>query len=308
MSSSTTSTTTSTTVVHSASGATANVNNYGATVTSYVTKDGRECLFVSRDAILDGSKAVRGGVPLVFPHFGPAPPANQGMPQHGFLRNNVWQIDESSTYDNDESAGISLTLKLKDVESSRGDAGESAWSKDSTKFDCTCVYKIQVFPTKLTTTLEIKNTGTTEFPFQTLLHTYYMVEEHQAMDGTQCYVKGLEGYSVDDKITGEKYTQKATAVTIDNVNVDRVYTPPAGGANDVVNVTIGVGASKMMRLSATGLAEGTSVPVSCVVWNPYKEKAAQMGDFGDDQVNILMRLSVPTLDEMMAATHEFGDM
>jgi len=40
---------------------------YGATVTSWKSANGKENLFLSSKAHLDGSKAVRGGIPLVFP-------------------------------------------------------------------------------------------------------------------------------------------------------------------------------------------------------------------------------------------------
>ena len=51
-------------VVHTKSGAKAEVYAYGATITSFVTSTGRELLFLSKDAKLDGSKAIRGGIPL----------------------------------------------------------------------------------------------------------------------------------------------------------------------------------------------------------------------------------------------------
>ena len=40
---------------------------YGATVISWKSANGKENLFLSSKANLDGSKAVRGGIPLVFP-------------------------------------------------------------------------------------------------------------------------------------------------------------------------------------------------------------------------------------------------
>lgn len=40
---------------------------YGATVISWKSASGKENLFLSSKSHLDGSKAVRGGVPLVFP-------------------------------------------------------------------------------------------------------------------------------------------------------------------------------------------------------------------------------------------------
>ena len=39
-------------------------------------------LFVSKRSVFDGKKAIRGGVPFVFPIFGPS----TVMPQHGFAR------------------------------------------------------------------------------------------------------------------------------------------------------------------------------------------------------------------------------
>ncbi|KAI8918131.1 galactose mutarotase-like domain-containing protein [Entophlyctis helioformis] len=60
---------------------------WGATVTSWRYK-GVERLFLSSKAILDGTKAIRGGIPLVFPQFGASPGAP--LPQHGFARVSRW--------------------------------------------------------------------------------------------------------------------------------------------------------------------------------------------------------------------------
>ena len=49
------------------SGESVEVLLYGATVISWKSKNGKENLFLSSKAHLDGSKAVRGGIPLVFP-------------------------------------------------------------------------------------------------------------------------------------------------------------------------------------------------------------------------------------------------
>ena len=175
------------TITHSASGASCQVHDFGACLLSYKTggADGRECIFLSRDAKLDGSKAVRGGIPLVFPQFGQP---DKSMPQHGFLRTNFWKADDASVYDDSEGAGITYKLDLKDVKNSRG----GAWG-DDTEYDCSFSYDVKIDEKTITTTLKIKNTGTKAFPFQTLLHTYYFVDGNAALDGTKCNVKGLEG-------------------------------------------------------------------------------------------------------------------
>jgi D-hexose-6-phosphate mutarotase len=73
-----------TTITHTASGASCQIHAVGATVTSYKSANGREHIFVSKDAIFDGSKAIRGGIPICFPIFGPPAKKESTMPQHGF--------------------------------------------------------------------------------------------------------------------------------------------------------------------------------------------------------------------------------
>ena len=58
---------------------------YGATVVSWKSANGKENLFLSSKAHLDGSKAVRGGIPLVFPVSHPPPPLGLRR-HHSFLR------------------------------------------------------------------------------------------------------------------------------------------------------------------------------------------------------------------------------
>jgi glucose-6-phosphate 1-epimerase len=68
-----------------------------------------ERLFVSSKAILDGSKAVRGGIPVVFPCFGPPEhPDHSKLPQHGFARNELWAFD-SVVMDNDARVSVRLS-------------------------------------------------------------------------------------------------------------------------------------------------------------------------------------------------------
>ena len=56
-----------------ASGATASITEFGATLVSYKAASGREVLFVSGEALFNGKKAIRGGVPLVYPQVSARP-------------------------------------------------------------------------------------------------------------------------------------------------------------------------------------------------------------------------------------------
>jgi glucose-6-phosphate 1-epimerase len=49
------------------SGESVTVHLYGATVTSWKASSGLEQLWLSEAAVLDGSKPIRGGIPVVFP-------------------------------------------------------------------------------------------------------------------------------------------------------------------------------------------------------------------------------------------------
>jgi len=68
------------------------VNLHGATLQSWI-HDGTEMIFVSKNAVFDNKKAVRGGIPVVFPCFGPW---DLG-PQHGFARISKWQLASGPT-------------------------------------------------------------------------------------------------------------------------------------------------------------------------------------------------------------------
>jgi glucose-6-phosphate 1-epimerase len=78
---------------------------FGATLTSWCNNDGRENIFVSSLALFNGVKAIRGGIPIVFPQFGQP---LKTMAQHGFARNSLWSV-QSQTYD-DTSATTVLCL------------------------------------------------------------------------------------------------------------------------------------------------------------------------------------------------------
>ena len=141
------------------------VYKYGATVTRFKTACGREVIWVSEKAKLDGSKAIRGGIPIVFPQFGRP---DERMPQHGFVRNAKWTLLEGNSVNQEsaEHAEIMCTLGI-----GHESATHEAWPHP---------YKLELavklLPSKLVTSLTVTNLGAAAFEFQTLLHTYYAVD------------------------------------------------------------------------------------------------------------------------------------
>src|SRR6056300_2065293 len=191
-----------TTLTHPASGASCKIHAFGATVLSFVSSDGRENLFVSKQAITDGSKAIRGGIPLVFPVFGPS---GNSMPQHGFARCNYWKVN--NTIESDHAVGVEFVLELKDASAGRGTDDTSPWFPHKCELDgtdCRLVYDVRLESGhELITTLKVFNTGKSSFNFQALFHTYYKVDDGAALDNAKTYVKGLGGYAISDKVLGD---------------------------------------------------------------------------------------------------------
>ncbi len=67
----------------------AEISLFGAHVLSYQRHDEPASIWLSDKAVLDGSKPIRGGIPLCWPWFGPAPArvgSGSGKPSHGFAR------------------------------------------------------------------------------------------------------------------------------------------------------------------------------------------------------------------------------
>ena len=78
-------------LVHTPSGASAEVYPHSAHVTSWIPAGGTEALFVSRAAHFQPGTAIRGGVPVIFPQFATFGP----LPKHGFARLERWSPADS---------------------------------------------------------------------------------------------------------------------------------------------------------------------------------------------------------------------
>jgi glucose-6-phosphate 1-epimerase len=157
------------------------VHLYGATVTSWKTSSGEEQLFLSEKAILDGSKAIRGGIPVVFPVFGPPPKdhATSALPQHGFARISYWEYLGKSTSESSLStAGDSVKLDFGLSTTMLDDKARNTWP-----YDFGLVYSITLGKGTLETGMHVQNKGDKSFDFHCLFHTYLRIKvpaEHSA--------------------------------------------------------------------------------------------------------------------------------
>ena len=75
-------------VIISSGAATVTIYLHGSHVASW-QHGGKELLFMSENAVYNGTKALRGGIPVCFPQFGDLGPCKA---QHGFARNLPWTL------------------------------------------------------------------------------------------------------------------------------------------------------------------------------------------------------------------------
>src|SRR5215470_16172351 len=82
----------------------------GAQLTAWQLPNERPVLFTSPRSAFAPGRAIRGGIPIIFPWFGPGRYGPAG-PQHGFALIAMWHLDGVETAG---SESLTLTLSLGD--------------------------------------------------------------------------------------------------------------------------------------------------------------------------------------------------
>lgn len=158
--------------LRSADGARLRLSLFGAHLVSWTTAAGAEQLFCSTRSALDGSKPIRGGVPVIFPQFNERGP----IIRHGFARTAHWRLVDSGA--DGHAAFAVLALAPADLAPSRAAEWPHAFALR---------LRVQVGGSTLTMTLEVDNPGVAPFDFSAALHTYHRVGEIEqvVIDGVQ---------------------------------------------------------------------------------------------------------------------------
>ena len=113
--------------------------------------------------------------------------------------------------------------------------------------------------------LLVRNTGETDYPFESCLHTYFQIS---AIDTIA--ITGLAGVTYLDKVAGTTPVESFAPIHITR-EVDRIY------QDTTATVEIrDSGLKRSIRVEKSGSH-------STVVWNPWIEKSPRMADFGDDE-------------------------
>ena len=233
------------------SGERAVVALFGAQVLSWASAEGKELLYLSPKAVLDGSAAIRVGIPVCWPQFNRRGP----LVKHGFARVVLWRVLEQS------DASVTLRLTRADVpEALLQDAqGIMAWPH-AFEADLT----VRLLSARLDVQLHVQNTGAQAFSFTTALHSYLGVDDVAALA-----ISGADGQRYWDAVAGadpEYPVQQGDIVFAGEV--DRVY--PALPRSTLQQ------SSHWLRVSQPASM------VQTVVWNPGAALCATLADLPPD--------------------------
>ena len=222
---------------------TATVLDHGATVMSWQPHGHRPVLFTSSAAVFAEDTALRGGIPLCFPWFGPG--RTPGAPRsHGFARTATWTLVSDASIADERT----LTYRL-----SRGEATDAHWPHD---YWATLTVTVGA---DLTVALSVTNLDTEPFSYEAALHTYLAVESIHRVR-----IDGLDGISFVDKTAGGAVRRQDGPLTFSG-ETDNVYATPG-------SVTV-LDGDREIVVENTGASH-------VIVWNPWQEKAADIRDLG----------------------------
>jgi glucose-6-phosphate 1-epimerase len=224
--------------------ATATVSLLGGQVLSFKPKhDSRERLFVSENARMDGSKPVRGGIPVCWPWFG-AHRGNAAHPAHGFVRTRNWRLVGNEDF----HTHTRLVLEATDTV--------------HPGFEGTASLRLEVLVGReLTLNLLTRNTGKAPCRLTMALHTYFSVS-----DVRECILEGLRG-SYSDKTLNWAMLETPAPYRF-TAETDRIHLQAAPQLRIVEP-----------QCATTIRSAGHD---SIVVWNPWSTGVGAFADMSSD--------------------------
>jgi glucose-6-phosphate 1-epimerase len=236
--------------VISTAAAEADVYLQGAHVTHWAPHGQRPVLFVSPKSLFTNGKAIRGGVPIIFPWFGARSDGKSG-PAHGFARTIEWAVEATTLREN---GSVEITLALAPNDTTRALGYDSFHLR----------FRVAIGST-LEMELETRNMGNDALTYEEALHTYLAIG-----DINQASVSGLEGTTYIDKTDGFERKNVGNDMVRIAKETDQVHlsTKAACVVHDPVW-------NRRITVEKSGSD-------STVVWNPWIEKTKGMSDMAPD--------------------------
>lgn len=239
--------------------ATAKVSLYGAHVLNFVPKGQDDVLFISSKAVFRNDKAIRGGIPVCWPWFGPHP-VDTSLPSHGFARISNWEVIDTSASDETVSIELGLSANAQTMQ---------LWPY---RFEASLHVKVG---RQLTVELHTRNTDDKPFDISAALHSYFNISDINTVN-----LEGLADVNYLDDVTNASGRQSEQLLTFGERIDRRYHTSGAAIIHD---------RHRTIRIEKSG--SGITV-----VWNPGKELALQMSDLGEDYKNMLCVEAANSLD------------
>ena len=236
--------------------ATAEISLMGAHVLSYRPAGEKEVLFLSEhSAFAQTGPAIRGGVPICWPWFGPAnrDVLPNATTSHGFARQMMWELAERREV---SPRRTEVTLALHDTPESL-----VIWPH---RFDLRMLVSVgATLEMSLTTT----NVDEAPFTIAQALHTYFSIGDIDAVS-----IRGFDALKFIDKAPANPPAANPQPGDIRiTEETDRIYLGHCGQA-------VIVDGANARQILIDKSASRTSV-----VWNPWIAKSQRMADFGDEE-------------------------
>jgi D-hexose-6-phosphate mutarotase len=231
----------------------------GAHLMHFTPSGGTPMLFVSAKTLLSPGKAIRGGIPVIFPWFGPRA-GHPEAPMHGLVRTRPWQVTEVTVPQKPGAESPGSTPAVVRFECQSDADTLVLWPHE---FRLELVFELG---TSLHITWRVHNTGSAPFNFEQALHPYFPVKDvHSAT------VSGLQNATYIDKTDQMTIKTQTEPVVRFSGETDRLFLDTAD------TLTLDDPASNQrLLIQKTGSN-------SSVVWNPWIAKAAALADLGDEE-------------------------
>lgn len=207
-------------------------------------------LWISPNASYSLGKAIRGGIPVCWPWFGPHPTDPQKLPVHGLVRTMLWSVKGTRAL---PDGSTEVRMAVSDTPETR-----SVWPH---AFELEVTVRVGAH---LWVAWSARSSGDQPFTYTGAMHPYYPVSDIRAIT-----IRGLEGVDYLDKPDGYKRKTQEGALKFSTLT-DRIY------LDTVSEVVIeDPGWERRLRIAKKGSS-------TTVVWNPDTGDA-DMADVGAGQ-------------------------
>ena len=219
-------------------------------MTRWTPQNQRPALFQSGRSDFAQGKAIRGGVPIIFPWFGTRGNGLPG-PSHGFARTSEWILEEVTAAGSED---LTMVFTLHPNAVSRGYGYDAFLLR----------YRVTV-GMQLELELEVAHDGAGPFQYEEALHSYFAVG-----DIAQVAITGLAGTEYFDKADGGRRKRQQGEPLRFAGETDQLHLN-----TDAVCVIEDAAWDRRIVVEKSGSR-------STVVWNPWEEKTRGLKDMQPD--------------------------